>query len=214
MPTAYAKQSEAGSSWLFWLEDPRSGQVRFVGATSRLRFLREELPERGRWAPLRGWRAELQAAGLRPKAVILAVLDPSEAKASVSRLVKLLAAKGQPLLNPRAQPPPLRKTEARRASELALLKQQPAKILDPLLPGKTQYTRSRIAVFADGTPLSMLLLLAGRRYGKAPSDWEADEVFPFWIDGNHLNETEDNVGLALRRKAAATQQRASKAAAP
>lgn len=64
--------------------------------------------------------------------------------------------------------------------------------IDPLVE-HSPYTTSRIAVLKDGTPCSVLQLLAERKFGAVP-----EGHFPFWIDGDSRNETLSNVALAER----------------
>jgi hypothetical protein len=59
---------------------------------------------------------------------------------------------------------------------------------------RSAYTTSRLAVLEDGTTKPVLLLLAAKRFG----EWDGETHFPFWLDGDYLNETCENVGLATR----------------
>jgi hypothetical protein len=60
---------------------------------------------------------------------------------------------------------------------------------------RTPYTTTRIAILKDGSTMPVLTMLARCKFGGIPK-----HVFPFWADGDHTNETLENVELAPRRR--------------
>jgi len=178
------------------LEDPRTGEVRWVGCAVSFAH---PLPRGGHWSGCTAWMEELAELGLRPTVVLVAVLEPEETWRTFREFRKRLEQRGARLLG-RVAPVTVR-TEAqtiRSRGTLEGLQQDPALILEPVTPGRTGYTQSRVAILPNGDPILMLLLLAGRRWKVLPHVWQHLPVFPFWLDGNHLNEVGENIGLAQR----------------
>jgi hypothetical protein len=141
------------------------------------------------------WSEELRSLGLAPRPRLLALLQKEDARATVRRLVGLLRGKGAALLNPG----PVLSAAARRAfreTKAQELVGEPIRVIDPLVPGRTRFTTSRLAVFADRTCVPVLIMLAVRKFGAKAL--RRRRVFPFWADGDFLNETLENVELALR----------------
>jgi hypothetical protein len=73
---------------------------------------------------------------------------------------------------------------------------------------RSPLTASRLAVLADGTTMPVLALLAREKFG----GFAESERFPFWIDGNYLNEMLSNVDLATRTKRNAAPKRRRRSA--
>lgn len=69
---------------------------------------------------------------------------------------------------------------------------------------KNAWTMSRLAVLPDGSTMPVLRILALRKFG----EYEEDERFAMWIDGNYHNEVMDNV-ILMDRKIEATKRRSS-----
>ena len=66
----------------------------------------------------------------------------------------------------------------------------------PPLSLRSNFTSSRLAILKDHTTKPVLTLLAEKKFG----EWNRDDAFPFWIDGDPTNETLSNVALAQRAK--------------
>lgn len=75
--------------------------------------------------------------------------------------------------------------------------------LEPLTQ-RSDFRRSRLAVLRDGTTIPVLDLLARAKF----KSWE-EEQFPFWLDGNYLNESSSNVGLATKSSNGGAQRRSA-----
>jgi hypothetical protein len=69
-----------------------------------------------------------------------------------------------------------------------------AEFVEPVKPGRTPHTHSRLVILKDGTFRPVLLTLADWKFGA----WDRNEHFPFWVDGDPSNETLANVDLAIR----------------
>jgi hypothetical protein len=76
----------------------------------------------------------------------------------------------------------------------------PVRFIEPVRRGRSVFTESRLAVFADGSCCTVLAWLAWKKFGVAPDDWSELDLFPFWRDGNRQNETLENVDIAARTK--------------
>jgi len=93
---------------------------------------------------------------------------------------------------------------------------------DPLLEGRmlldpiktdgrlSSWTRSRLVVMDDGTPVPVLRFLAMAKFG----EWHDPTHFPVWTDGDWMNETIENVSIVERELPSLTTRRRSRYGIP
>jgi hypothetical protein len=148
---------------------------------------------------------------------VLAVLIPDDADITADRLILKYRAAGIRLFNRPADREQRRSMMLQQISVTRALRPAPAfKVLHSLdlHLGCTAYTDSRLAVLVDGTPCPVLLLLAQQVFDVSPEGWSRLGLFPFWLDGNALNEVPENIGLAQRAPRAKTPSERREAAKP
>ena len=86
--------------YVYGLQDPRTNEIRYIGKTSKLRtrlemHLKDTVSNRGK----AGWIAELAAAGMQPKMIVLQTCDEQTWRDAEINWIAKARAEGLPILN-------------------------------------------------------------------------------------------------------------------
>lgn len=85
--------------YIYGLEDPRTGEIRYVGRTVALKFRMDQHTTRPSSIALREWVGELAAEELRPRYRVLETCDDKSWRAAERRWVAHYREQGVALLN-------------------------------------------------------------------------------------------------------------------